>query len=636
MPGLLETIDSPLDLRRLPEDQLPELAREIRSLILDVISRNSGHFASSLGVVELTLALHRVFNTPRDKIIWDVGHQAYVHKIITGRREQFHTIRKKGGLSGYPRREESPYDVFGVGHASTSISAALGLATGRDLRGEDFHVVAVIGDGSMTGGMAWEAINNAGASGRDMLIVLNDNRMSISPNVGALARYFNEIITHETYNKLKADVWDFLGKIPNMGEKVRVGISQLEKAVKSLLVPGIVFEKLGIRYFGPVNGQDVHALIETLEQIKDLKGPRLLHVYTQKGKGVPFAENDPYKWHAGGQFDPRNGEALKKSSPVSYTDVFGKTLTKLCDSHPNVVGITAAMASGCGLKHLADKYPCRFFDVGIAEQHAVTFAGGLALEGTKPVVAIYSTFLQRAYDQIVHDIALQRLPVAFVLDRGGLVGDDGATHNGVFDLSYLRHIPNMVIMAPKDELEMQRMVLTLVEYNEGPIAMRYPRGCGPGAAIVEEPEALEPIGIGTWEVLAPGTEMVVLAIGSMVYPALEAAQTLREEGMLIEVVNARFAKPLDDGMMEELVRRHRVWVTVEENVLAGGFGSGVMEALECRGLLSSVSLSRLGIHDRFSDHGTREEVLHDEGLDAVSLSEAFRVIRARTLEMKVG
>jgi 1-deoxy-D-xylulose-5-phosphate synthase len=472
--------------------------------------------------------------------------------------------------------------------------------------------------------MAWEAINNAGASGRDLLVVLNDNRMSISPNVGAIARYFNDVITNERYNKLKADIWDFLGKIPNMGPRVREGISQVEQAVKSLLVPGIVFEKLGMRYFGPVNGQDVNALVETFEQVKDLKGPRIVHVYTQKGKGVPFAENDPYTWHAGGGFDPKNGESLNGKASPAYTDVFGKTLTELCAVYPNVVGITAAMASGCGLKYLADVYPSRCFDVGIAEQHGVTFAAGLAVEGTKPIVAIYSTFLQRAYDQIVHDVALQNLPVAFVLDRGGFVGDDGATHNGIFDLSYLRHIPNMVVMAPKDERELQRMVLTLIQYDAGPIAMRYPRGSGPGAPIADTVAELEPIPIGSWESDRQGSDIVVLAIGSMVYPSVEAADSLAADGISVEVVNARFAKPMDETMISGLLQRHRCWLTVEENVLAGGFGAGVMETLERRGALSNITLQRIGVDDHFSEHGTRNEVLAEENLNAAGIAAAIR------------
>jgi len=636
MSSLLEMIDGPEDLKRLPEDQLESLAAEIRQRILDVISKSSGHFAPSLGVVELTLALHRVYETPRDRIVWDVGHQAYVHKIITGRRDRFPTIRKKGGLSGYCRRCESQYDAFGAGHASTSISAALGIAAARDLRGEDFRVIAVIGDGAMTGGMAWEAINNAGASGRELLVILNDNHMSISPNVGAFTKYFNSMIADDRYNRVKKNVWDMLGRFPLMGRPVREAISQLDQALKSLFVPGIVFEKLGMRYFGPIDGHNIRDLIGMLEQLKELKGPKILHVYTQKGKGVPYAEKDPYKWHASGGFDPKNGEMPKTASPPKYQDVLGKTLVALAPLYPDVVGITAAMASGTGLQDLADAYPERFFDVGIAEQHAVTFAAGLAAEGVKPIVAVYSTFLQRAFDQIVHDVCIQNLPVAFCLDRAGLVGDDGATHNGIFDITYLRQIPNMVVMAPKDEPELQRMLLTAIRYNGGPIAIRYPRGSGPGKPLIDDPGKIQPIEIGTWEQLRPGDDAVILAIGSMVHPALQARDDLAGEGVSVEVVNARFAKPLDDEMLDSLLAGHRNWLTIEENVLAGGFGSAVMEWIERRGALEAVNLSRMGIPDEFTDHGTREEVLEDVGLSRRNIAGAVRALIERHVETRTA
>ena len=623
MSDLLDTINGPEDLKRIPDDQLVTLAEEIRQRITEVVAKNAGHLASSLGVVELTLALHRVFDTPRDRLVWDVGHQAYVHKLVTGRREQFPTIRRKDGLSGYLRRSESPYDAFGAGHASTSISAALGIATARDLRGEDYHVVAIIGDGAMTGGLAWEGINNVGASGRDILIVLNDNHMSISPNVGALSKYFNDMITADLYNRLKNDIWYLLGRMPSMGRRVRAAISRIDQAIKSLLVPGVVFEKLGIRYFGPVDGHDLRALTAMLGQVKQLKGPRLLHVYTQKGKGVPYAEQDPLKWHGVSKFNCENGTIIKSDGPPSYTEVFGITLAKLCETYPNVVGITAAMASGCGLRHVAETHPDRFFDVGIAEQHAVTFAAGLATEGIKPVVAIYSTFLQRAYDQIIHDVAIQNLPVAFAIDRGGLVGEDGATHNGIFDLSYLRHIPNMVVMAPKDEPELQRMLLTMLRHD-GPIAVRYPRGAGTGAPMIADVAALAPLEIGRWERLREGADAVALAVGAMVTPAMEAAATLAAEGMRVEVVNARFVKPLDEGMIDELLARQARWLTVEENVLAGGFGSAVLEAIEQRNASRPPRVLRLGIPDRFSEHGERAEVLDDVGLTAKGIAEALR------------
>ena len=624
MANLLSQINSPADLKNLSPEQLEILAEEIRQYIVDVISNSSGHFAPSLGVVELTIALHRVYDTPRDRLVWDVGHQAYVHKILTGRRDRFPTIRKKDGLSGYLRRSESEYDAFGAGHASTSISAALGFATARDLNGEDYKVAAIIGDGAMTGGMPWEALNNAGYAGTDILVILNDNRMSISPNVGALPKYLNDMISNETYNRIKDDVWDMLGKMPPVGKVLREQISRLDSAVKSLVVPGIVFEKLGIRYFGPVNGHNLRELTTILKDLRELKGPKLLHVYTQKGKGVPFAEKDPYTWHAGGGFDPKNGAAKKSSSgPPKYQDVFGITMTQLAPRFPKMVGITAAMASGCGLQILADAYPKQFFDVGIAEQHAVTFAAGLACDGIKPVVAIYSTFLQRAYDQIIHDVAIQNLNVAFVLDRGGLVGDDGATHNGIFDLSYLRSIPNMVVMAPKDELELQRMILTAIEHGTGPIAVRYPRGCGPGTPICENVDEIEPVEIGTWEKLKKGTDLAILAVGAMVEPALKAAEVLGANGISTEVVNARFVKPLDEEMLDDLISRHNRWVTVEENVVAGGFGSAVLEALHLRtsDAADAVRVRLMGIPDRFTEHGTREEVLADVHLTASDIVE---------------
>ena len=616
MSRILDSINSPEDLKKLPMDKLVPLAAEIRQLILEVVSRNAGHLAPSLGVVELTLALHRIYDTPADKLVWDVGHQGYVHKIITGRKDRFHTIRTKGGLSGYLRRDESEYDCFGAGHASTSVSAAVGLAAARDARGEDHKVVAIIGDGSMTGGMVWEAINNIGATKRNLLIILNDNRMSISPNVGALSNYFNEIISHDFYNKVKDDVWELLGKLKPVGGRMREAIGQVDTAVKSLLVPGVLFEQLGIRYFGPVDGHDVHKLTDTLGQVKNLRGPRLLHVYTQKGKGVPYAEKSPHLWHGVSKFDSEKGVVPKKDGPPSYTDVFGKTFTSLCEKYPNAVGITAAMASGCGLDHLQERYPERFFDVGIAEEHAVTFAAGLAAGGVKPFVAIYSSFLQRAVDQVFHDVALQNLPVAFVLDRAGLVGDDGATHNGIFDLTYLRMIPGMVVMAPKDEQELQRMIVTMLEHD-GPISVRFPRDKGTGAELVKDPQ---PIEIGSWETLTTGDDVAVLATGAMVETAMNAAELLNENGIAAQVVNARFIKPLDEAMIDELISSHKRWVTVEENVLAGGFGSAVMEALEERNV-RDITVSRVGLPDLYTEHGTRKEVLEDVGLTAEAIAD---------------
>jgi 1-deoxy-D-xylulose-5-phosphate synthase len=633
MPDLLSQINSPEDLKQLPAEQLEPLAEEIRQYILDVISKSSGHFASSLGAVELTLALHTVFDTPRDKLVWDVGHQAYVHKIVTGRREQFPTIRQKDGLSGYLRRDESEYDAFGAGHASTSISAALGFATARDIQGEDHKVVAIIGDGSMTGGMPWEAINNAGAVGTDVTVILNDNRMSISPNVGAFSKYFNDIISNETYNRIKDDIWNALGKVPAVGKIVREMVGQLDAAVKSLLVPGVVFDRLGMRYFGPVDGHNVHELIRIMRDLKELKGPKLLHVYTQKGKGIPYAEEDPYTWHAGGGFDPESGDATGSSGggSIKYQDVFGKTMTMLAPKYPKLVAITAAMASGCGLQPFADAYPKQFFDVGIAEQHAVTFAAGLACEGIKPVCAIYSTFLQRAFDQIIHDVSIQNLNVAFAMDRAGLVGDDGATHNGILDLTYLRQIPNMVVMAPKDEPELQRMVLTEILYDGGPIALRYPRGGGPGAPLLESVDDIQPLEIGTWEQLQSGTNVAILAVGSMVQSALEAAEVLTAEGISVEVVNARFVKPLDENMLDDLITRHSKWLTIEENVVAGGFGAAVLESLQRRNsdAADAIQVRLMGVPDRFTEHGTRTEVLTDAGL---TVADIVDTVKSRVLK----
>jgi 1-deoxy-D-xylulose-5-phosphate synthase len=622
MARILDHIDSPADLKKLPIDELDPLASEIRQLILDVVSRNAGHLAPSLGAVELTIALHRVFDTPRDKLIWDVGHQGYVHKILTGRRERFPTIRKKDGLSGYLRRDESEYDEFGAGHASTSISAATGIATARDLNGEDFRVTAIIGDGSLTGGMAWEALNNIGADKLSILVILNDNNMSIHPNVGALSKSVNELITHDYYNRVKDEIWGILGKGSSVGRSLRGTIAQWDSAVKSLLVPGpnLIFEKLGIRYFGPVDGHDVRKVIETMEQVRDLPGPRLLHVLTQKGKGVPYAEKSPHIWHGVSKFDSESGVISKKQGPPSYTDVFGKTLSQQCDTRDNVVGITGAMAKGCGLNYLQESHPGRFFDVGIAEEHAVTFAAGLATRGIKPVVAIYSTFLQRAFDQIIHDVAIQKLPVAFVLDRGGLVGDDGATHNGIFDLSYLRMIPNVVVMAPKDETELQRMLVTMLDYD-GPIAMRFPRDNGVGSELSDDPQ---PIEIGTWECLREGADVAILAIGSMVYPSMEVAETLATESLSCEVINARFVNPADQAMLRDIASRHSRIVTVEENVLKGGFGSGIMEELEALDLPDSPSVRRIGIPDRFTEHGTRKQVLEDVGLTTENIAAVVR------------
>jgi len=617
MARIIDSIDSPADLKKVPLERLPELAREIREEIVRVVSRNGGHLGASLGTVELTLAIHYVFDAPRDKILWDVGHQDYGHKILTGRRSSFATLRKKGGISGFPRRCESEYDTFGVGHASTSISAALGMACARDLAGEDYHVVAVVGDGALTGGMSFEAINNAGILKKDLIIILNDNKMSISRNVGALSKYLTMITSGRIYKRLEADVWELLGMIPKVGGKTRKLVRRIKESIKNLIVPGIIFEELGFKYFGPIDGHNVGFLVQTLRDIKDLKGPVLVHVITQKGKGYAFAEQDELRCHGVSSFDKVPGDRKPETTAPAYTKVFGKTILEIASRNPAVVAITAAMPDNTGLRLFAETFPERCFDVGIAEQHAVTFAAGLATQGMIPVVAIYSTFLQRAFDQIIHDVALQNLPVRFVLDRAGLVGEDGPTHHGAFDLGYLRMVPNLVVMAPKDENELRHMIETLVEYDRGPIAVRFPRGVGLGVPLDDELRAL-PIGRG--EVIREGRGVVFVAIGSAVQPCLEAAEILkRDRGIEATVVNARFVKPLDRGLIERTVEEEPVVITAEENALAGGFGSAVKEFLVEAGYVPS-RIQSVGIPDRFIEHGSRSELLREIGLDADSLA----------------
>jgi len=619
---MLETIHSPADIKRLRPDELEVLAEEIRRVIIETCSRNGGHLAPSLGTVELTLALHYVFDAPRDKIVWDVGHQAYAHKLITGRRERFHTLRKSGGICGFPRREESPYDVFSVGHSSTSISASAGIAEARCLNGENYKIVAVIGDGSMTAGMAFEGLNWAGDRKKDLIIILNDNEMSISPNVGALSAYLNQIMTGRRVTRLRNDVKQFLRSIPNVGEQMVKLSRQAEEALKSFLTPGALFEELGFEYVGPLEGHRLDHLIPMLRNVKEHNRPVLVHVLTKKGKGYPFAELEPTKFHGIGPFNPRTGELAADPGGIpSYTEVFGRTMVKLARANPKIVAITAAMCSGTGLDAYAKEFPERFFDVGIAEQHGVTFAAGMATEGIVPVVAIYSTFMQRAYDQVLHDVCLQRLPVVLAMDRGGIAGDDGATHNGVFDFSYLRAIPNIVVMAPKDENELQHMLKTAVECG-GPASVRYPRGKGLGVALDEEPRALE---IGKAEVLLEGADLAVFAIGYAVQPALDAARRLRGEGIDATVVNCRFVKPLDEELLARVASATGKVLTVEENVLAGGFGSAVLEMFEARGL-SGIAVKRLGIRDEFVEHATQAEMRRKYGIDAEGILEAARAL----------
>jgi 1-deoxy-D-xylulose-5-phosphate synthase len=624
--SILDGIQFPSDLKRHPVTDLPEVARALRDEILVQVGKNGGHLGASLGAVELTLALHYVFDAPRDQIVWDVGHQAYGHKIITGRRERFATLRQRHGISGFPKRDESEYDTFGVAHASTAISAALGMAIARDLQHDDFKVVAVVGDGALTGGMAFEALNNAGVLKKDLIVVLNDNRMSISHNVGALHRYLTQITSGRVYNHLQADVWELLGHLPRGAGKARRVARKIKESIKTLIVPGVIFEELGFRYFGPVDGHNVEFLVETLQHIKDLNGPILLHAITQKGKGYPFTENDPFCAHGVTRYDKIPGDIPAKKGNPSYTGVYGKTILELAQGDDRIVAITAAMPDNTGLTEFARVLPERMFDVGIAEQHGVTFAAGLATRGMIPVVTIYSTFLQRAYDQIIHDVAIQNLPVRFVLDRGGIVGEDGPTHHGAFDLSYLRLVPNFVIMSPKDENELRHMLKTMVVYDRGPIALRFPRGEGAGVALDAR---LEPIPIGVAEVLAEGSDVVFVAIGAMVRPAVAAAEALHAHGIEAGVVNARFVKPLDTGVLDRIASSDAFVFTVEDNTIQGGFGSAVSEHWVARGFDGS-KLKNLGLPDRFIDHGDRDGLMAELGLDAASLVKAaIAVVGAR-------
>lgn len=591
---ILEKIDSPANLKSLSLAELKTLAQEIREYMLAVLSEHPGHFAPNFGTIELAIALHRVFDTPRDRVIWDIGHQAYPHKLLTGRRDQFPTVREYGGISGFLSREESEYDVFGAGHSSTSLAAALGIATAREINKENYKVVAVIGDGGLTGGMAFEALNAAGDFRTDMIVVLNDNQMSISATVGAFSKYFNRLTSNKTYNVLRSGAKEFMDFISPDAKLVA-------RKIEAALKPGTLFEAFGFRYFGPLDGNDLEAVLPVLEGVKALQGPILVHVSTRKGKGYAPAETDPVGFYSlSGKLDVQTGKFLAaKSSVPNYTDVFSQTLIKLAKGNSRIVGVTAAMPSGTGLDKFQEAFPKRFFDVGLAEQCAVTFAAGLATQGIKPVVAVYSTFLQRAYDQVIHDVCIQNLPVTFVLDRAGLVGADGPTHHGVFDYAYLRSLPNMVAMAPKDEDELQHMVSTAVEYEDGPIAFRYPRGAGIGVPMQNESQAL-PIGKG--EVLREGEDLLIVAIGNRVYPAVEAADVLADFGISVAVVNARFVKPLDEELIVPLAERIGRIITIEDGVLMGGFGSAVLEALAHRGI-QGVQVRRLGIPDQFIEHG---------------------------------
>ncbi len=618
MSNLLDTINSPQDIKDFNLNELNQLASEIRERIVTTVAKSGGHLAPSLGVVELTIALHYIFDTPKDKIVWDVGHQSYAHKLLTGRREQFHTLRQQDGISGFPKIQESVHDALDTGHSSTSISAALGMTTAMDIEKKEGKVIAVIGDGSMTAGLAFEGLNNAGSLRKDLIVILNDNEMSISPNVGALSSFLSRKLTSKFATKLKKEVETFLKK-SDIGENIWAAMKKGEDSLKSLFTPGMLFEALQFEYVGPIPGHQIDALIETISNVQNIPGPILVHVLTKKGKGYEPAEKNPSKFHGLGPFDIETGAPIKPAKPKapSYTEIFSQTITRIAADNPKLVAITAAMPSGTGLDKFHKEYPDRFFDVGIAEQHAVTFAAGMALEGLKPVVAIYSTFLQRAYDQIIHDVCLTNQPVFFAIDRGGLVGDDGPTHHGVFDLSFLRNVPNMVVMSPKDENELQHMIYTGIQHN-GPAAVRYPRGTGVGVSLDWQ---YREIPIGKAELLQEGTDLAILAVGQHVQTALEAAKLLeKEHGTSVAVVNARFVKPLDTDMVTDLARKTGRIITVEENALAGGFGSAVLECLADDGI-TGVRVKRVGLPDRFIEQGSQDKLRKDVGLDARSVFE---------------
>jgi len=602
---ILFNVESPEDIRSFSTTELKLLSKEIREYMIDVVSQVGGHFGGGLGAVELTVALHKVFDTPVDKLVWDTGHQAYPHKIITGRRDKLPTIRKLNGISGFLKRTESEYDEFGAGHATTSISAALGIAAANELNGEENKkVIAIIGDGAMTGGMAYEAMNNAGFTKKNLIVVLNDNQMSIAPNVWQISNYFNEVIAHPEYNKFKGAIWDLTGKLDQFGDRVRKVASRLETGLKAIVTPGMLFEALGFRYFGPVNAHNVPKLVKLFEHVKQLKGPILVHVLSEKGKGYKPAEGHSAQYHGVTPFDKVTGKMLKKKNGLpSYTSIFGKALIEIMEKNNKVVGITAAMPDGTGMKLVQEKFPKKYFDVGIAEEHGVTFAAGLATQGIVPVVAIYSTFLQRAVDQIIHDVALQKLHVVFALDRAGLVGADGPTHHGTFDLSYLRFIPGMVIMAPKDEAELRNMLYTATEYKDGPIALRYPRGTALG---VEIKEGFEKIEIGKAEKLVEGKDIAILAVGSMVNYAGKAADQLRKDNIQCELINMRFIKPIDKKMLDEIASKFDKIITIEESSIVGGFGSGVLEYFNEKNYKNDIL--RLGLPDKFIEHGTQAEL----------------------------
>lgn len=614
--SLLERIEDPSELRKLTVEQLPEVCTELRDFIIDVVSNNPGHFGASLGVVELTVALHYVFNTPYDLLVWDVGHQAYGHKILTGRKDVFHTNRKYKGISGFPKPSESIYDSFGVGHSSTSISAALGMAVAARLKEEkDRKIVAIIGDGAMTGGMAFEGLNNASVNKSDLLVILNDNNMAIDPSVGGMSNYLLNISKSQTYNRLKKDVWEGLGKLNGFGPKARRLVQKTENAIKSMLLKqSNLFEGLGFRYFGPVDGHDVVYLAEVLQSLSQIPGPKLLHVITKKGKGFKQAELKQTEYHAPGKFNKVTGELLDcecvVNKPPKFQNVFGHTMIELAELNKRIVGITPAMPSGCSLNLMMEKMPHRTFDVGIAEQHAVTFSAGLAIQGMLPYCNIYSTFMQRAYDQVIHDVALQNLQVVFCLDRGGLVGADGATHHGVFDLAYMRSIPNMIVSAPMDELELRHMMFTAQDENHGPFSIRYPRGCG---CVIDWRQPMKAIEIGKSRQLSEGADLAILTIGTVGIQASRVVKMLLKDGINVSHYDMRFVKPLDEEALHIVFSNFKRVVTIEDGVLQGGFGSAVLEFMADHQYNSE--LKRIGIPDKFIDHGTTDELYRDYGLD---------------------
>jgi 1-deoxy-D-xylulose-5-phosphate synthase len=628
--SLLDSIRTPEDIRRLDEKDLPVLAQEVRDRIIDVISRVGGHFAPGLGVVELTVALHYVFDTPRDRLIWDVGHQGYPHKVLTGRNAEFDRIRQRGGPSGFLSRKESEYDVFGAGHAATSISAALGIATARDLHNEDFKVVAVIGDGALTSGIAYEALNNAGHTDRAMTVILNDNEMSISKNVGAMSKYLTAVVTNPWYNRLRNEIKNLIQRTPGaIGDRVEAMVMRMEESAKGFLTPGALFEELGFRYVGPIDGHDLGGLVDTLKQVRTWKTPTLVHVLTTKGKGYPLAEANPVVWHGATPFDKLSGEmSKKKGGPPAWTNVFGKAIVEIAAKHPDVAVITAAMPSGTGTIPFSEAFPDRYFDVGIAEGHGVTFAAGLATEGVVPICAIYSTFLQRAYDSIVHDVAIQNLPVIFAMDRAGLVGNDGPTHMGLYDIAYLLAVPNVTVMAPKDGAELGALLRLAVEDRRGPFSVRYPRDNAPAASPpLDEVPRIE---YGTWEVLRRGHGLAILAVGTMVDPALEAARQLALEGIDSTVVNCRFLKPIDEKTLSWVLDRHAAVLSVEEGTIVNGFGAMIARTIasgDRRGHGHAIDV--MGVPDEIFDHASRAEQLTQAGLTPQHIAARGRALAER-------